>query len=70
MTELHRRRLAFAALTTAVAILFMTLRVASGSGAGAALIVAAVSVVCAAAVLGIIAYVWSANDRERLSHGL
>jgi uncharacterized protein involved in tolerance to divalent cations len=64
MTEKHRKRLTFAAVTAAVVIVFLTMPVASTAGAGAALIVAAVSVACAAVVLGITAYVWSANDRE------
>jgi hypothetical protein len=69
MTDTHRKRLAFAGITASLAILFLTLPVLTTAGAGAALVVA-VSIVCASALIGVVVYVWSANDRSRAARGL
>lgn len=70
MTAQHRNRLMVAGVVTVISIFFAAMPVASGAGLGAALVVAAVSIGCAAVVLGVIAYIWSGNDRERAAQGV
>jgi len=70
VTTAHRYRLLVSGVTTAIVILLLALPVAGSAGPGAALVVAAVSVAMAGVPFGIVAYVWSANDRERAQQGV
>lgn len=70
MTREHRRHLQFL-----VALLITLLGLAARSTAAdegplAGLAVFAMSAVPPAALVGLVAYVWSANDREDAEHGI
>jgi hypothetical protein len=64
MTSQHRRRLGLAAAVALIVLAFATTPVFASEGIGAGLGVMAMSAIAPLCVLGVVAYVWSANDRE------
>ncbi|MCR2791752.1 hypothetical protein NQ156_01585 [Microbacterium sp. zg.Y625] len=70
MTKKHRDRLMFVAVLVITGLGFSAGSVAATQGAGAALAVFGFGAIPPAALMGVVAYVWSSNDREDRARGI